>query len=283
MSSKNTNNNNINNSLNESKNNFENKKTIDDEILNTENNENNNIINNENYKLNQIKNIINNNLNNSTNYNLNKNITNSSFSKKSQNTKTNTSNLKSNDSKNNFYQNLEDKDLYVLKTFQTVKILLISLIISIFYSLLFSFLLLFYNENSFPSNCKNLKRMNRATYIILFISTLFSIICTIIHIKYRLDYEYSKKILQIRSIYNYVITLSFLISLTIVYNRTRNVKECGKVWKVDLAYIICEWIILILCYSGFWIIVVIIFCCKSKHIELKENDEIPIEEMKKLI
>ena len=216
MSSKNTNNNNI-NSLNESKNNFENKKTIDDEILNTEINENNNIINNENYKLNQIKNIINNNLNNSTNYNLNKNITNSSFSKKSQNTKTNTSNLKSNDSKNNFYQNLEDKDLYVLKTFQTVKILLISLIISIFYSLLFSFLLLFYNENSFPSNCKNLKRMNRATYIILFISTLFSIICTIIHIKYRLDYEYSKKILQIRSIYNYVITLSFLISLTIIF------------------------------------------------------------------
>ena len=75
----------------------------------------------------------------------------------------------------------------------------------------------------------------------------------------------------------------FLISLTIVYIKTKNKKECGNVWKVDLAYIICEWIILILCYSGFWAIVIIIFCCKSKHIQLRENDEIPIEEMKKLI
>jgi len=283
------NNNNINNSSNDSKKKIENKKTIDDEIdnnINTEMNENNTIINNENYKLNQIHSIINNNLNNNNNNDLNKNISNSSFSKKSQNsnTKINTSNLKSIESKNqNFYQNIEDKDLYVLKTFQTVKILLISLFISMIYSLLFSILLLYYNENSFPPNCKNLKRMNRATYIILFISIVFSIICTIIHIKYRLDYEYSKKILQIRSIYNYVITLVFLISLTIVYIKTKNKKECGNVWKVDLAYIICEWIILILCYSGFWAIVIIIFCCKSKHIQLRENDEIPIEEMKKLI
>jgi len=278
------NNNIINNSSNESKKKIENKKTIDNEIdnnINTEMNENNNTINNENYNLNQIHNFINN--NNNKNDNLNKNISNSSFSKNS-NTKINTSNLRSIESKNqNFYKELEDKDLYVLKTFQTVKILLITLLISVIYSLLFSVLLLYYNENSFPPNCKNLKRMNRATYIILFISIVFSIICTIIHIKYRLDYEYSKKILQIRSIYNYVITLVFLISLTVVYIRTNNKKECGNVWKVDLAYIICEWIILFLCYSGFWTIVIIIFCCKSKHIQLRENDEIPIEEMKKLI
>jgi hypothetical protein len=278
-----------NSSFNEIKSNSEKQKSNEKEnenfndILNTENfSENNN--NNNNNLINKIKTNIpnNNNLNN-----LNKN-SNSSFSK---NTKINflnsniplkNNNINLNNNNNNFI-NFDDKDLNVLKKFQTIKILLISLLISLIYSLIFSILFIYYNEKNYPPNCKNLKRINRFIYIILLISVFFSIISTIYHIKNRLNYENSKKILQIRSVFNYVVTLAILISLTVVYCKTKNKKDCETIWKIDLAFMICEWIILFLCYSGFWTIVIVIFCCKSKVVNLKENDEIPIEEMKKLI
>lgn len=178
---------------------------------------------------------------------------------------------------------LYNRDDYVINNCQSPKIILISMIISVSYNLIFGILLLIYNEKSLPNNCKNLKWCNRIVYLFLFISAILIIYLGIIQIKNYIDSEFIQKTLRRRTIINGSITLFIALILTIIYSSTKNKKICGHVAKIDLVFIIFEWIIIFMTLSCFFSIFFYIICCKSKNKDYNENDEIKEEDMKKYI
>lgn len=176
-----------------------------------------------------------------------------------------------------------NRDEFVINHYQSPKIILISMIISISYNIIFGILLLIYNEKSLPSNCKKLKWCNRVVYVLLFISTIVTIIFGIIQIKDYQNSELIQKILKIRTIYNCSVTLLILLLLTIIYSTTKNKKTCGNIRKVDLAFIILEWIIFFMTLSCFFSIYLYVICCTSKKSNWDGEGEVSEEDMKKYI
>ena len=176
-----------------------------------------------------------------------------------------------------------NKDEYVIENYQSPKIILISVIISVIYNLLFAILLIVYNEKSMPSNCNKLKWCNRFVYIVLFISTLITLICGIIQIMHYKNSEKIQDILKKRTIYNCSVGTIILIILTSIYSITKDIRKCGIIRKVDLALIILEWIILFMTCSCFWGITVYVLCCKGKISSWDGSGEVSEEDMKKYI
>jgi hypothetical protein len=58
---------------------------------------------------------------------------------------------------------------------------------------------------------------------------------------------------------------------------------CPTVKKVDLAYIILEWIIFSTCIILHYAIVIFFLCCKAKRKEWDGTGDVDPEEMKKVI
>ena len=189
-----------------------------------------------------------------------------------------------------YYEIEKNKDLIIQKFGGTSRTLL-STIVSSIYTLTFFILLLYYNEKKYDANkgfgvgeeCNKLKKWNRVLYVELSISFIFFIICTILQIQNQGREKYVSILLLIRTIFNYIIGLFFLISITCVYFSIDNMDNCPTVKKVDLAYIIIEWIIFSSCIILHYAIVIFFVCCKAKRKEWDGTGDVDPEEMKKVI
>lgn len=184
------------------------------------------------------------------------------------------------------YSEIEKDKNYVIEKFGGVPRTILSTVISSIYSLIFIVLLIIYTEikeTKDESACKKLKKWNKALYIALIISLIFAIICTIIQIMWRDIEKNVTLILLIRTMFNYIVGLIFLISMTVVYFGNDNIGECTPVKYIDLTYIILEWIIFSVCIIFHYSIVVYFVCCKAKRKFWDGEGEIDPEEIKKVI
>lgn len=196
------------------------------------------------------------------------------------------------------YFEIEKNKDYIISKFGGTSRTLISTIISSIYTLTFFILLLYYNEcnsdsdefekdiyNNKYDECRKLKRWNRVLYIGLGISFVFFIVCTVLQIKNQGKEKYVSILLLTRTVFNYIIGLFFLISITCVYFGISGdiMDNCPIVRKVDLAYIICEWAIFSVCIIFHYAIVIFFVCCKAKRKQWNGEGEVDPEEMKKVI
>ncbi len=184
-----------------------------------------------------------------------------------------------------YYEIEKNKD-YVISKFGGTPRTLLSTIISSIYTLTFFILFIYYNEknkNDFIEDCKNLRKWNRIIYVGLGISFIFFILCTILQIQNQGREKYVSILLLIRTIFNYIVGLFFLIALTCVYFGIDNIDICPPVRKVDLTYIIIEWIIFSACIILHYAIVIFFVCCKAKRKPWNGEGEIDPEEIKKVI
>ena len=185
-----------------------------------------------------------------------------------------------------YYEIEKNKD-YIISKFGGTKRTLLSTIISSIYTLTFFILLIYYNEkkyeNGFHGDCVRLKSWNRVLYVGLGISFIFFIICTILQINNQGREKYVSILLLIRTIFNYIIGLFFLISITCAYFSIENIDSCPTVKNVDLAYIIVEWVIFSACIILHYAIVIFFLCCKAKRKPWNGDGDVDPEEMKKVI
>ena len=185
------------------------------------------------------------------------------------------------------YYDIEKNKDYIISKFGGTKRTLLSTIISSIYTLTFFILLIYYNEkkyeNGFHGECVRLKRWNRVLYIGLGVSFIFFIICTVLQINNQGREKYVSILLLIRTIFNYIIGLFFLISITCAYFSIENIDSCPTVKNVDLAYIIVEWVIFSACIILHYAIVIFFLCCKAKRKPWNGDGDVDPEEMKKVI
>ena len=188
-----------------------------------------------------------------------------------------------------YYEIEKNKD-YIISKFGGTNRTVLSTVISSIYTLLFLVLLVYYNEKNYDKGkdfsvgeCNKLKRWNRVIYIGLGVSFIFFIICTILQILNKEKEKYIAILLLRRTIFNYFIGLFFLISITVVYFGIDDIDKCPTVRKVDLAYIICEWVIFSLCIVFHYMIVFFFICCKAKRKFWNGEGDVDPEEMKKVI
>ena len=184
-----------------------------------------------------------------------------------------------------YYEIEKNKD-YVISKFGGTPRTLLSTIISSIYTLTFFILFIYYNEknkNDFIEDCKNLRKWNRIIYVGLGISFIFFILCTILQIQNQGREKYVSILLLIRTIFNYIVGLFFVIAISAVYFGIDDIDKCPPVRKVDFAYIICEWIIFTVCIVFHYAIVIFFVCCKAKRKPWNGEGEIDPEEIKKVI
>ena len=188
-----------------------------------------------------------------------------------------------------YYEIEKNKD-YIISKFGGTNRTVLSTVISSIYTLLFLVLLVYYNEKSYDKGndfsvgeCNKLKKWNRVIYIGLGVSFIFFIVCTILQIINKEKEKYIAILLLIRTIFNYFVGLFFLISITVVYFGIDDIEKCPTVRKVDLAYIICEWVIFSLCIVFHYMIVFFFICCKAKRKFWNGEGDVDPEEMKKVI
>ena len=191
------------------------------------------------------------------------------------------------------YQEIEKNKDYVISKFGGTNRTLLSTIISSVYNLTFFILLLYYNEKKFYpeegyddykiKGCNKLRRWNRVIYIGLGVSFIFFIICTILQIMNKGKEKFVSILLLVRTLFNYIVGLFFLIAITSVYFSIDNIEICPPVKNVDLAYIIIEWIIFSFCIIVHYAIVFFFLCCKAKRKQWDGVGDVDPEEMKKVI
>ena len=191
-----------------------------------------------------------------------------------------------------YYEIEKNKD-YIISKFGGTQRTVLSTIISSIYNLTFFILLLYYNEkdSNFEEeyekkkieDCYRLKKWNRALYLGLGISFIFFIICTILQIINQGKEKYVSYLLLIRTVFNYIVGLFFLIAITCVYFSIENIDLCPKVKNIDLAYIILEWAIFSACIVFHYAIVIFFVCCKAKRKQWNGDGDVDPEEMKKVI
>jgi len=188
-----------------------------------------------------------------------------------------------------YYEIEKNKD-YIISKFGGTNRTVLSTVISSIYTLAFLVLLAYYNEKHYDKGkdfsigeCNKLKRWNRVIYIGLGVSFIFFIICTILQIMNKEKEKYVAILLLIRTLFNYFIGLFFLIAITVVYFTIDDIDKCPTVKKVDLAYIICEWIIFSFCIIFHYMLVFFFICCKAKRKFWNGEGDVDPEEMKKVI
>ena len=188
-----------------------------------------------------------------------------------------------------YYEIEKNKD-YIISKFGGTKRTVLSTVISSLYTLVFLILFIYYNEKHYDEgndfkfgDCNRLKRWNRVIYIGLAVSFVFFIVCTILQIINKEKEKYIAILLLIRTVFNYIVGLFFLISITVVYFGIDEIDKCPPVRRVDLAYIICEWIIFSVCIIFHYIIVFFFLCCKAKRTFWNGEGDVDPEEMKKVI
>ena len=188
-----------------------------------------------------------------------------------------------------YYEIEKNKD-YIISKFGGTNRTVLSTVISSIYTLAFLVLLAYYNEKHYDKGkdfsigeCNKLKRWNRVIYIGLGVSFIFFIICTILQIMNKEKEKYVAILLLIRTLFNYFIGLFFLIAITVVYFTLDDIDKCPTVKKVDLAYIICEWIIFSFCIIFHYMLVFFFICCKAKRKFWNGEGDVDPEEMKKVI
>ena len=188
-----------------------------------------------------------------------------------------------------YYEIEKNKD-YIISKFGGTKRTVLSTVISSLYTLVFLILFIYYNEKHYDErkdfkfgDCNRLKRWNRVLYIGLAVSFVFFIVCTILQIINKEKEKYIAILLLIRTVFNYIVGLFFLISITVVYFGIDEIDKCPPVRRVDLAYIICEWIIFSVCIIFHYIIVFFFLCCKAKRTFWNGEGDVDPEEMKKVI
>ncbi len=191
-----------------------------------------------------------------------------------------------------YYEIEKNKD-YIISKFGGTKRTLLSTIISSIYNLTFFILLLYYNEKHEDKEedlneeknkeCSKLKRWNRALYIGLGVSFIFFIICTVLQIVNQQKEKYVSILLLIRTIFNYIVGLFFLIAITCVYFGIDKIELCPAVKNIDLIYIIFEWVIFSACIIFHYAIVFFFVCCKAKRKQWNGDGDVDPEEMKKVI
>ena len=188
-----------------------------------------------------------------------------------------------------YYEIEKNKD-YIISKFGGTKRTVLSTVISSLYTLVFLILFIYYNEKHYDEgkdfkfgDCNRLKRWYRVIYIGLAVSFVFFIVCTILQIINKEKEKYIAILLLIRTVFNYIVGLFFLISITVVYFGIDEIDKCPPVRRVDLAYIICEWIIFSVCIIFHYIIVFFFLCCKAKRTFWNGEGDVDPEEMKKVI
>jgi hypothetical protein len=188
-----------------------------------------------------------------------------------------------------YYEIEKNKD-YIISKFGGTKRTVLSTVISSLYTLVFLILFIYYTEKHYDEgkdfnfgDCNRLKRWNRVIYIGLAVSFVFFIVCTILQIINKEKEKYIAILLLIRTVFNYIVGLFFLISITVVYFGIDEIDKCPPVRRVDLAYIICEWIIFSVCIIFHYIIVFFFLCCKAKRTFWNGEGDVDPEEMKKVI
>ena len=188
-----------------------------------------------------------------------------------------------------YYEIEKNKD-YIISKFGGTNRTVLSTVISSIYTLAFLVLLAYYNEKHYDKGkdfsigeCNKLKRWNRVIYIGLGVSFIFFIICTILQIMNKEKEKYVAILLLIRTLFNYFIGLFFLMAITVVYFTLDDIDKCPTVKKVDLAYIICEWIIFSFCIIFHYMLVFFFICCKAKRKFWNGEGDVDPEEMKKVI
>ena len=188
-----------------------------------------------------------------------------------------------------YYEIEKNKD-YIISKFGGTKRTVLSTVISSLYTLVFLILFIYYNEKHYDEgkdfkfgDCNRLKRWNRVIYIGLAVSFVFFIVCTILQIINKEKEKYIAILLLIRTVFNYIVGLFFLISITVVYFGIDEIDKCPPVRRVDFAYIICEWIIFSVCIIFHYIIVFFFLCCKAKRTFWNGEGDVDPEEMKKVI
>ena len=188
-----------------------------------------------------------------------------------------------------YYEIEKNKD-YIISKFGGTNRTVLSTVISSIYTLAFLVLLAYYNEKHYDKGkdfsigeCNKLKRWNRVIYIGLGVSFIFFIICTILQIMNKEKEKYVAILLLIRTLFNYFIGLFFLIAITVVYFTIDDLDKCPTVKKVDLAYIICEWVIFSFCIIFHYMLVFFFICCKAKRKFWNGEGDVDPEEMKKVI
>ena len=188
-----------------------------------------------------------------------------------------------------YYEIEKNKD-YIISKFGGTNRTVLSTVISSIYTLVFLVLLAYYNEKHYDKGkdfsigeCNKLKRWNRVIYIGLGVSFIFFIICTILQIMNKEKEKYVAILLLIRTLFNYFIGLFFLIAITVVYFTLDDIDKCPTVKKVDLAYIICEWVIFSFCIIFHYMLVFFFICCKAKRKFWNGEGDVDPEEMKKVI
>ena len=182
----------------------------------------------------------------------------------------------------NIFPELKTKETQIREFYSSSFYIIITTIITISYSLLWTILIIVYTEkDSLPSNCNKLIRCNRVIYSFLILSIIITLITSIIQLV-NSNFNLIAKLLLIKTLYHYIVGLSIVIAITVIYYKTDDVELCDKMRKVDYAYIITEWIIVgscSLCYCGIlWFVI----CCKAKPPQLNRDGEVSDEEMKKI-
>ena len=182
----------------------------------------------------------------------------------------------------NIFPELKTKETKIREFYSSPFYIIITTIITIAYSLIWTILIIVYTEkDSLPSNCTNLIRCNRVIYSFLLLSIIITAVTSIIQIVYP-NFTFIARLLLLKTLYHYIVGLSIVIAITVIYYRTDEVETCDKMRKVDFAYIITEWIIVgscSLCYCGIlWFVI----CCKAKPPKMSRDGEVSDEEMRKI-
>ena len=126
------------------------------------------------------------------------------------------------DEQNDYYEIEKNKD-YIISKFGGTPRTILSSVISGIYEIVFLVLLIIFNEKNYSNdyfnigNCMRLKRWNRALYISLAISFVFLIVCTVLQIINKEKEKFIAYLLLIRTLFNYIVGLFFLIAITVVY------------------------------------------------------------------
>lgn len=149
-------------------------------------------------------------------------------------------------------------------TFFTILVLLLSLSYGMTWGILF---VVYTSNKKYDPACNNLISWDRALYIVQFISAglhLISSIFQLIATSYDRDSSIPKYIMGCRSCLVYIAGLTILLGINVSYFSQPNIKVCGDLMTLNLAYIITEWTILGSCICLVYVVCIVSIIFKKR-------------------